>query len=320
MVFNFRQFFDSNQIPYITHGPNVAHGNLNLRCPFCGPDDPSHHMGINPKTGDWGCWRNPDHRGKKPFRLIKALTNLPSLRVQEIIGEPSIDVDTDLKSVIDKLRPGTSKEVRKAPLSMPNEFKPITLSASARRFISYLNVRGYENVYLTHLRELYDIRYAYLGDYYDRIIFPIRLNGALVNWSARTIHSNGEPRYKQLPREDTSHVSSDLIWNFDDLQANKGQVLFITEGPFDALKIDLFGSGRIRATCVFGSNVSEAQRDLITMIAPNFQRITVLMDTSNLTLRAMSVLANLDPKVGVLPYGRKDPGELNPSEVQNLAS
>ena len=66
-------FLDHNRIPYRTNGPNCAKGHVVIKCPFCGDEDPSEHLGIQLSTGYWGCWRNSSHRGRRPHRLIMRL-------------------------------------------------------------------------------------------------------------------------------------------------------------------------------------------------------------------------------------------------------
>lgn len=86
-VFDWRPFLEEHAIPYITRGPNVSRGETNIRCPFCGSADPSFHMGLNPETGWWSCWRNRTaHSGKSPVRLIMKLLSVSFHQAREIAG------------------------------------------------------------------------------------------------------------------------------------------------------------------------------------------------------------------------------------------
>src|SRR5882672_4087450 len=66
-------FLTDNFIPHVTSGPLTTRGHVEVRCPFCGDDDPSMHLGINLTTSQWNCSRDATHREASPYRLISAL-------------------------------------------------------------------------------------------------------------------------------------------------------------------------------------------------------------------------------------------------------
>jgi hypothetical protein len=54
MQFDYATFFSAQGIEYRDSGPNVKKGNLNISCPFCAHDE-KFFMGVDPKTGWFGC-------------------------------------------------------------------------------------------------------------------------------------------------------------------------------------------------------------------------------------------------------------------------
>ena len=42
-----RSFLDDLNVEYIDSGKNHKAGNINIRCPYCGEEDPSYHLGIS---------------------------------------------------------------------------------------------------------------------------------------------------------------------------------------------------------------------------------------------------------------------------------
>jgi hypothetical protein len=150
------------------------------------------------------------------------------------------------------------------------------------------------------------------------VIFPLTLNQKLVNWVGRSIGAR-EPRYLNLQ----SAVSTkSLVWNYDQLMSG-GQVLIITEGPMDALKVDVYGKASgWRATCLFGTGITSEQEHLLRRLGRNFRAMIALGDErkgSNAWI-LRSQLFPLPVIIGRLPSGVEDPGALSPREVRTLIS
>ena len=123
---NWIEFIEAYAIDYVTRGPNTKKGEISVRCPWCGDSDPSHHMGISLATDNWGCHRNPQHRGKAPTGLIAALLGCNWHQAKLIAAQYSI-VDPD--SLGDALAALTAtSEPRKAPARQalaPPPMRPI---------------------------------------------------------------------------------------------------------------------------------------------------------------------------------------------------
>ena len=309
---NIQQILDWHNIPYILSGKNVQHGNLNIKCPWCGYDDPSEHLGINLKTGYWACWRNQEHRGKRPHRLLMKLLNCSYEQVETLIG--TVD-----RTQIEKKQ---EKEKSNAPqpkqLEFPKEIKPIGIKGSSARFRAYLERRGFNPV--QRAIDNYGLCYSTLpGPWKDRLIVPVWIDGRLVTWTGRSIHSNAEIRYRTLSKENSVLSLKDTIWNFDQLNKEPLEHLVLVEGPFDALKLDFYGKElELRATCTFGLSLKDAQIDLLSAL--KFKSLSILLDsgTEQQALSIQKQLAFLRPKILTLPLGIEDPGNLSKIDIRYL--
>jgi len=88
--FDIKAFYDKRSVDYITKGVNVKKNEINISCPFCnseGNPDPSYHLGVDPKTGFWSCWRSRKHHGKRLHRLIMKVGQVSYQEACTILGE-----------------------------------------------------------------------------------------------------------------------------------------------------------------------------------------------------------------------------------------
>ena len=110
------------------------------------------------------------------------------------------------------------------------------------------------------------------------------------------------------------------VYNYDELLINKGKKLFIVEGPFDALKIDYYGRPERRATCLFSSNMLREQVWLLETLAGQYGKLVVRLDHEAMAneLRVVADLGHIGAKLGRMPLGVGDPGELTPELVAKL--
>ncbi len=323
MTFKWLDFLKSNSVSYVTFGPNTKQGEVSIKCPMC-TDDPSEHLGINLDTGFWACWRNAAHRGKQPYRLIAALLNCSFSHARLIIDQYSI-TDTDAFNTLDISFDTPKKDTPNLKeLSFPKEFKKIKSIGTGKRFYHYLRGRGFANV--KNLTFDYDLHYCTTGDWKDRIIIPIYESGELVTWTARAIaHTEKAPRYKTLSvNEEGQHKAliniTNTIFLYDQLNIG-GDILFITEGPVDAMKIDYYGHAYgASATCLFTSSISTSQVYLISEVSKGYKSIILLLDPEAVEqqLEIQSILARYGVKIGTLESGIEDPGAMTKEQVVRL--
>jgi hypothetical protein len=322
-MFNYINFFEQNLIPYITEGVNVARGHVNIRCPFCAEADPSEHMGINLATGEWGCWRNASHRGVSAKRLVMVTLPCSFDEALSIVGDRyQVDIskfDEFCNNIFNKKVEKVESRSRIASLTLDKSFKVITDSGLGERFFNYLHSRKFNRDDINEVIRKYDLRYSMVGDFGYRIIFPIYFEGELVTWTGRVI-SQSMIRYKSLSVEKSIHRITDILFNDSSIFCG-GDVLVITEGPFDAIKVDFYGERYgVKATCLFGMNVSSSQRQILSELAERFDKFVLLLDSKEIvnTLSIKRSLPFLNLKIGRLPNDIEDPGDLTDMGVKEF--
>lgn len=335
ITFDWQRFLTQRRIEFVERGPNVARGEINIRCPWCGDADPSQHLGINLSNGYWSCRRNPRlHGGESPVRLIQALAHCSFEEAKRLAGVRTIEVEHDDSVFGDhvKLLTGGKSGGDRASqrsLELLSEFKPLSNSGRGRMFVDYLVSRGYMYEEVEELSELYDLHYATRGPFAYRIIIPVRVAGQLLSWTGRALSGRALVRYKTLSVDPDKAAASrlpvalaptsDTLLGYDYLDS--GRVLAVCEGPFDAMRVNFFGrSSGISATCLFGKGISSTQINLLDKIVDRFTKRYLLLDNdaSLDALSITSVLSYLQFKVLRLPAGVKDPAELEPQQIIEL--
>src|SRR3954469_15901746 len=144
-VFRWLEFFNEHNIHYVTTGPNVSQGRAAVKCPWCGPDDPSEHLVVNLRGENWWCWRRRvEHKGRTPEWLIQNLIHCSFDQARVIAGGVALtedflnQVQAQFSTVADRVGP------QAAGLQLPSQFKSFAGLPSAQPFISYLQNRGFD--------------------------------------------------------------------------------------------------------------------------------------------------------------------------------
>lgn len=319
MAFDWINFFDTRQIPYVTHGPNISRGQIAIRCIWCGNDDPGEHLSINLAGKGFRCWRQPQHSGRNPAKLIQALLNCSWEQANAIAGqERSLPSD-----FLGKLKASFSKPVAetKQKLKLPIEFKQFSNLPSCKLHQLYLHRRGFSHKDIEQAKD-YGIYYASQGEYKGRVIFTVTMDDELCGWTGRTIYPTEQVRYRTLThdyekaREQNCIPApgpiSDFLLFYDRIREARYRTIVLCEGPFDAWRINLLGDSiRVAGTCFFTSTLSREQLNLLHELLPRFERKILLLDegTFSKSARIRSDLVALDVEVCRL-QGFKDPGEI----------
>jgi hypothetical protein len=312
-------FLEDNQIEFVTRGPNTKRGEVSIQCPWCGDDDPSQHLGISLTSDNWGCLRNRNHSGHRPFRLVAALLDCSKSQSKLIVGQYSSSDPESLEEAIALLdltseAPSPAEEPEKAPPTRPifGEYPGPTFPVS-RRFWNYLKGRGYNNV--QKLVRTYDLSCCTVGKFKDRIIIPVHRGNDLVAWTGRAIINP-----KNAPRYLSSKNIKATVFNEEKLRRYNGKVLFICEGPFDAMKVDYYGNHYgARATCTFGTNVTIPQIMILNTLMKNFEHTRVLFD-KDAQPQAMQLADWLPGSRTSVLAAQGDPGDLTHAQVTYLAT
>lgn len=332
--FNWQRFLDSRRIEFVTKGASVARGNVAIHCPFCGDADQGHHMGVSLRGKGWGCWRSTNHRGRRPHRLIQALIGCGYLEAAAIVGDGDdvLGQSDGLTSMLAGLGPAERAAEPKGGLTYPEEVRPLQDAGMGRMFIDYLTTRLYGRAEAQNLARTYDLRYCVRGAFNRRLIVPVVLPQGLVNWTGRAITSSARLRYRTLSTDPEKAEHDDVpqavmsiertLWNMADLLNDaEANTLVVCEGPFDAIRCDWLGySEGIRATCLFGKNISPEQVELLDILSDYYERRILLLDrdASLDQLMMQSRLEYLGFEFKTVPRGFKDPAEFELADLLGL--
>jgi hypothetical protein len=303
-------------IEYREFGKNVAKGNININCPFCSDGDTGFHLGINYKTGQWGCWRDAKHRGKSVVALLSKMLGISTFAARTELQEV-ISPDLDVKSLLEKIDKINTREQHKEiarveTLEFPDNFYRVEPVGTTIKFWQYLDRRGFNGI--EEIISKYDLRCCFLDNFADRIIIPVYKDEKLVTWTSRHIY-NGTPKYKDLSIVESVIPCKRLIYNYDNLTG--GQFLFITEGPMDALKMDSYLVDS-NATCLFTKTATPEQKYLLSIVAKRYETVFILLDP-DAKMQSLSLADELSFIRNVrqldMPEGIEDPGKFSPSAV-----
>lgn len=328
---NWQRILDSKGIEYVERGPNVKRGEINIRCPFCGTADPSHHMGLNLTSGFWACWRNQNHRGKSPLRLLIRLLGISYAKARELAGLEADYIDPegfDAVAARIMLKQGFTKisEINheREFLKFGKEFIPIEHRGRGRRCFEYLaNNRKFGLLHTQCLCQLYYLMTATEGPFRDRIVIPYYLNQELVSWTGRAI-ADSHIRYRDLEVDLSLVAPKETLFNHD-AGTCRGQALVVVEGPIDALKIDYFGMDwGVRAVGLSTNSIGDEQIFMLEELAPNFNKCLIMMDNKSQlgvvdSFKMKSRLSQIK-NLGFIqtPSGYGDAGELPPHQAINF--
>jgi hypothetical protein len=281
---NWKRLLDQHGVEYIEKGSSVVKGNIAVHCPMCGNADGGHHMGINLTTSWWGCWRNTQHRGKSPIRLLMALLKVSFAQACDLAGLDERYVDPEGWDSIKHNPFGhddqVDKSARVTQLRMPDEFREITSAVRTTRFFNYLERRGFPLSTISELCRLYRLRAAVIGDFKDRVIMPYYMDAKLLTWTGRAVGET-KMRYLDLAIDKSITPAKQMLYNFNATR-RPDKVLLVVEGPMDALKADFFGRMHgVRAVALSTNSMSDSQIYLLEEVSGNFEQIFVVMDNGN---------------------------------------
>jgi hypothetical protein len=325
-MFDLIRFLDQYKISYITHGVNVKRNEINLNCPFCAKTnnpDPSFHLGVDVERSWFSCWRNRKfHRGRTLHRLIMALAACSYNQACEILGQSPIWVNGEQFETLSFDEPTTAPPPQ---LEFPVEFRAIDHSPGSARFVSYLmESRGFQPENIPRVVSRYKLQCALRGPYKDRVIIPNYIDQKLVNWTARSIYPQAAVRYLSLSDFQGAMTSiKRCVYNSDALLKG-GSILLVVEGPFDAIKVDFYGSRfGVRATCLFNKKATMTQLGYLGELSNLFTKIVPLFDRGELLdqrdlLDQLSWLPSESLAEWSCPEHVKDPGDLTPDDVRVL--
>jgi hypothetical protein len=222
-------------------------------------------------------------------------------------------------------RPEVVAKKRAASLEFKPEFRDITDHGIRSKFYDYLEGRLFEPASLQKLIDRYQLKCALVGDYANRIIIPIYLEGKLVSWTARSIYPNATLRYRNLPKEESVVDLTTTVYNYDHASQG-GRVLFVHEGPVDTFKVDFCGFEMdIHAIGIFGMNFSTEKQLIFRDLSNFYDRIVFCLDQGEelQAISSNSLFMTPKSKTSIIspPFNKKDVGEVPENAMRSwLAS
>ena len=301
MAVDWRALLSSIGVQWKDKGNNCSRGHVNINCPFC-HDDPSFHAGINEETGHYSCWRNTNHWGSDPARLLQKLTRS---RTQAL-------------ALLEKYETGIPITKRE-PVEKPRngEWDKFLPASENDACMDYLWNRGFDDP--ERVANQAGLKYARHGVYQHRLLMPLYDHEMVARaWTGRALRDDVAMRYKT-----EAHPDSALLIYTDAVlcglaKAAGNMSVIVVEGPMDALKINSYKEDRdILAIGLTGLKAPEGRFYTLSKIKP--KRIFLCLDdNSPLAIRAkLRKIADRDaPALSVkVPDGFHDPGEMPQNKV-----
>ncbi|MEM3858419.1 MAG: hypothetical protein QW478_03315 [Candidatus Micrarchaeaceae archaeon] len=313
------QVLTSLGIPYKERGKNVGKNNVAIACPWCG-DDPSQHLNLSkdPNKPWYYCFRNPDHSGRNPFRLLEKLAG--PLRAQEILKEVSAFTLSAIPA------PSVSSP---PPFSLDDigEEKPEDEEIIAE-YLSRIRHIPNEKIAKT-LIALFSLRLGHLGPYRNRIVIPIEDHKNKIRGVTARAIGKQEPRYyTKKGQECPPFLGCHLVF-----EGVRGIIL--VEGPFDCLKLysllldQKFGIlADVTVLAYLGERIRNHHLSWLLSHVPSTTALFVIPDYDNIDSwyrrgqSMASLLSPFYPKTYVLelPKGIKDPDGLDANSAIDIFS
>lgn len=307
-ISRWQDFFDRQGVEYVTQGKNVGKGNIGIKCPFCG-DDPSEHLNIDPVRGWFFCFRNEQHAGKNPYRLLKELVGEHEARL--FCNEPSQKDEVDLLALLE----GTPSTISKPSLKIVVPGRNY-IESMDHRFKNYLLKRGIPEKEITGFIQENRLQVCGEGRYKDRLVIPYySFDGKTVlTFTARAIYPHMELRYlspsniEGLPPNQTVYLTINQ-------SGDRIKSLVLMEGPFDKIKASYF-DGRWFG-CLSTNRATEEQVRYLWSIKKEglLDNIILLMDKDQpdsrllLQMKLQDAL-NIPVELAEIEGDYKDAGEI----------
>ncbi|MHA1289812.1 MAG: CHC2 zinc finger domain-containing protein [Candidatus Thorarchaeota archaeon] len=289
--------YENLDIEYWTKGKNVTSGWVNIACPFCG--DHSNHLGVNPTTSIYNCWRCGATGGF--IDLLSELSGQSWSVCKSMVEESAVSFrEPVIDKVLDLLSGGVVEEIESEETvvtSLPQEFELITLDIYSPLLDSYVVRRNLS--WKTILSAGCGICRS--GQYMSRMIIPVVCGGQLVAYQAADMTGFGSLKYENSP----TYLGkvNEYLFGYDAIRKR----MIVVEGILDKWRVG------IEAVASFTSALTEAQRKLI--FAKNLDELYLCYDgESKAIYRAREYAGEFMlsiPKVEVLQI----PGGLDPNDA-----
>lgn len=277
-------------------GKNCSSGWINIQCPFC--DDNSNHLGINLKNGNVNCWKCGH---KSLYNLIYIITGKNISKIyQKYISKNSLNIG--IESIKKQTKYNHIADIEKS-LRIVNY--PANTSKIQAEHMAYLKSRNFNPF---KLEKLYRIKgTGNIGNYKNRIIFPIFLNNKLISYQGRDITgSKSNIKYKACSKKLEVEHHKNTLYNIDNVKRNE---IIVVEGVLDAIRL---GDNTV---ATFGVEYTQSQ----LLMLSKYKKVNILYDTDEAGKKASEKLANglsnLKVNVDIFRLDEEDPGSLSEKDA-----
>jgi DNA primase len=216
-------------------------------CPFCiekhGTEDTKYHLGVNISNGMFHCYRCES--GGFITKLIRFWDNISFSEAVKLVEEAK-----EREISIDRLELGIMKPKKEVEEKLSSIKPPEYYESLVGNGHPYLESPK-RRVDLKMVND-YSLGICRMGAYKDRIIIPdFNDDGGLIYWQARAIDDTVKPKYLNA----SNSRSGLTLFNF--WRAKKHDMIVLTEGPFDAMRVGFNG------VATYGHSIKNGQRKLI---------------------------------------------------------
>lgn len=290
-------------IPYWVSGKNVTRGWVNIRCIFC--DDPSNHLGVDPATGLYNCWRCG--QSNSFIDLLTELTGLSYGDCKNIVEESSISFKESTVDFIDKAFAKESSNVTNVvgtKVGLPKGFELVTQNTDFPLLDAYLRRRSISiDTIIEHCCGV-----CRTGSYMNRLVIPIIFRGEVVSFQAADMTGFAQLKYRGAPKP---YEVNNYLYNYDGIDKR----MIVVEGILDSWRVG------DEAVAAFTSSLTEQQKKLI--LAKNLDELYLCFDSElKASYKSREEIGYFIPFVPVvepidLPEG-EDPDSLGHEKIYEL--
>jgi hypothetical protein len=218
-------------------------------------DDHKRHMSINSETGLWQCFKtgntgnfvklyalleNKTYKRAEAELMLQELQNTPP----EFISVGGVGAEYDPKDLL------AEEDPLLIPLNINSYETDDKILLDAWKFLmdrEAFDLDKYEGEPFYLVKE---------GIYQNRILIPFRdPEGEMFFFQARALYPSMKPKYLNPPSAKGVHARH-VLYPFDETADS----VYITEGPFDAITLQLLG---LNATCTVGNSISATQLEIL---------------------------------------------------------
>jgi hypothetical protein len=303
MSVDWRGLFSELDVTWRDRGANCSRGRINIRCPWCGEDDPSFHLTIDEEGGGYYCFRQPQtHRGRSLPWLLRGL-HVASARVDALLAHYARDHKQN------------ETHTQKTPQrEHPYNWDRFDSAAQYPTAVEYLRGRGYRDP--AGLCRDFDLRFTKTGRMSWRVLLPLTAGNDVTGVTGRTITNDSVRYFTDDPYDGSLYLPHGVVVT---------RVLMVFEGPLDALTIArIVRPDEVVPAALLGLAVPPSRLLTLTGIARHAEQMIYVQDGDQPRSNVYRLIRELDKvravaKMDVLrrvssPAGSKDVGELAAQE------